>query len=178
MATMTTTKWTIDPTHSEVSFKIKHLMISTVTGFFQKFDGSVETEGDDFNSTSNINFEADIDSINTNNDQRDEHLKSDDFFAKDKHPKITFTADKYEKNSGKITGDLTIRDVTKKVTLDVDFGGTVVDPYGQTKAGITVSGKISRKEFGLTYSAVTETGSLVLGDDVKVNAEVQYVKQA
>lgn len=178
METTTTTKWTIDPTHSEVSFKIKHLMISTVTGFFQKFDGSVETEGDDFNSTSNISFEAEIDSINTNNDQRDEHLKSDDFFAKDKYPKITFTADKYEKNSGKITGDLTIRDVTKKVTFDVDFGGTVVDPYGQTKAGITVSGKISRKEFGLTYSAVTETGSLVLGDDVKVNAEVQYVKQA
>lgn len=175
---MAETKWVIDPTHSEVSFKIKHLMISTVTGFFQKFDGSVETEDEDFDSTKNIRFDADIDSINTNNDQRDEHLKSDDFFAKDKHPHLSFRAESYEKNSGKITGELTIRDVTKTVTFDVDFGGIVVDPYGQTKAGITVSGKISRKDFGLTYNAVTEAGSVVLGDDVKVNAEVQFVKQA
>ena len=174
---MATTKWAIDPTHSEVSFKVKHMMISTVTGYFQKFDGVVETESDEFNTVKNISFRADVDSINTNNDQRDQHLKSGDFFGQEEYPEIFFKADRFDAASGEITGDLTIRDVTKPVTLDVDFGGVAVDPYGQTKAGITVSGKIKRKEFGLTYNAVTETGNIMLSDDVRLNAEVQFTRQ-
>lgn len=172
------TKWEIDPTHSEVSFKVKHMMISTVTGYFQKFDGSVETESDDFNTVKNIVFRADVDSVNTNNDQRDEHLKSGEFFGQEDYPEIIFRASEFNSASGELQGDLTIRDVTRPVTLDVEFGGIAVDPYGQTKAGITVNGKISRKEFGLTYSAVTEAGNVMIGDTVKINAEVQYVKQA
>ena len=175
---MATSKWVIDPTHSEVSFKVKHMMISTVTGYFQKFDGKVETESDDFNSVGDIVFRADVDSISTNNDQRDQHLKSGDFFGQEDYPEIIFTANEFDSTSGKLQGDLTIRDVTKPVTLDVDFGGVVVDPYGQTKAGITVNGKIKRKDFGLTYNAVTEAGNVMVSDDVKINAEVQYVKQA
>lgn len=174
---MATTKWVIDPTHSEVSFKVKHMMISTVTGYFQKFDGSLETETDDFSSVKNIEFRADVDSVNTNNDQRDEHLKSGEFFGREDYPEIFFKANEFNSANGELQGDLTIRDVTKPVTLEVDFGGIAVDPYGQTKAGITVNGKISRKEFGLTYSAVTEAGNVMIGDTVKVNAEVQFVKQ-
>ena len=175
---MATSKWVIDPTHSEVSFKVKHMMISTVTGYFQKFDGKVETESNDFNSVGDIVFRADVDSISTNNDQRDQHLKSGDFFGQEDYPEIIFTANEFNSTSGKLQGDLTIRDVTKPVTLDVDFGGVVVDPYGQTKAGITVNGKIKRKDFGLTYNAVTEAGNMMVSDDVRINAEMQYVKQA
>lgn len=172
------TKWVIDPTHSEVSFKVKHLMISTVTGYFKEFEGSVETETDEFSSAKNIVFTANINSISTNNDQRDEHLKSEDFFAAEQYPQIKFTATKYDATNEKLHGELTIKDVTKPVTLDVDFGGVVVDPYGQTKAGLTVNGKIKRKEFGLTYNAVTEAGNVMVSDEVKLNAEVQFVKQA
>lgn len=175
---MATSKWVIDPTHSEVTFKIKHLMISTVTGHFTKFEGSVETESDDFATASNIEFTAEVNSISTNNEQRDEHLRSADFFAVEEYPHILFKAKEYNSSTEKLEGELTIRDITKPVTLDIDFGGVVVDPYGQTKAGLTANGKISRKEFGLTWSGVTEAGNLVLGDDVKLNAELQFVKQA
>lgn len=175
---MATTKWTIDPTHSEVTFKIKHLMISTVTGNFKVFEGEAETETDDFKTVKNLEFKADVKSINTNNEQRDEHLRSADFFATEEHPDMVFKAQNFDVNSGQLQGDLTIKDVTKPVTLDVELGGVVVDPYGQTKAGLTVNGKISRKEFGLTWDAVTEAGSVVVSDQVRLNAEVQLVKQA
>lgn len=174
------TKWKIDPAHSEIQFKVKHLMITTVTGYFKKFDLEVETETDDFTTSKNIVFTADIDSIDTNNAQRDTHLKSADFFDSVKHSQLKFTGKKYEAkgNEAKLQGDLTIRGITKPITLDVEFGGIVVDPYGQTKAGFTVSGKISRKEFGLTWSAVTEAGHVVVGDEIKVHAEVQLIKQS
>ncbi|HSV10278.1 MAG TPA: YceI family protein [Hanamia sp.] len=176
---MSLTKWSLDPTHSEVSFKVKHLMISTVTGQFKKFSLEGETETDDFNTSKKIQFSADIDSIDTNNEQRDAHLKSADFFNAPQHPKIVFSGIKYEgAEDGKLYGDLTIAGITRPVTLNVEFGGIVVDPYGQTKAGFTVTGKISRKEFGITYGAVTETGGVLLGDEIKVNAEIQLVKQA
>ena len=173
-----TTKWNIDPTHSEVTFKVKHLMISTVTGKFKVFEGSAESEGDKFQKVNNVEFKADVKSIDTSNDQRDEHLRSGDFFEVENHPYLVFKAESFDVNNDTVKGQLTIRDVTKTVELDVDFGGEVVDPYGQTKAGLTVSGKISRKEFGLTYDAVTEAGNVVLGDQVKINVEVQFVKQA
>ncbi|WP_026945244.1 YceI family protein [Algoriphagus marincola] len=175
---MSTAKWVIDPTHSEVSFKVKHLVISTVTGFFKKFEGAAESESDDFDGAS-ISFTADIDSIDTNQGDRDNHLKSADFFDAANHPKLSFSG-KISKNGGnyQLVGDLEIRGTKKEVTLDVDFGGVAGDPYGQTKAGFEIEGKINRKEFGLTWSAVTEAGSVVVSDQVRLMLSVQLVKQA
>ncbi|MGN6163346.1 MAG: YceI family protein [Flavisolibacter sp.] len=172
-------KWKIDPAHSEIQFKVKHLMITTVTGYFRKFDLDVETQTEDFNSASRIEFTADIDSIDTNNQQRDQHLKSADFFSGEEHRQLKFVGKKYEGSGeeAKLTGDLTIRGVTKPITVNVEFGGIVVDPYGQTKAGFTVTGKLSRKEFGLTWSAVTEAGQVVVSDEIRIHAEIQLVKQ-
>lgn len=172
-------KWSIDPTHSEIQFKVKHLMITTVTGNFKQFDLSVNTETEDFSTAKKIEFTADIDSITTHNEQRDAHLKSADFFNADQHDKLHFVGTKYEANGdeAKLHGNLTIKGETKPITLNVDFGGIVVDPYGQTKAGFTVTGKISRKEFGLVWHAVTEAGSVVVSDEIRINAEVQLVKQ-
>jgi polyisoprenoid-binding protein YceI len=171
--------WKIDPAHSEILFKVKHLMITTVTGSFKNYDLQVETETDDFSTASKIEFTADIDSITTNNEQRDTHLKSADFFNAEEHAQLRFVGKKYEAHGdeAKLHGDLTIRGTTKPITLHVEFGGIVVDPYGQTKAGFTVTGKVSRKEFGLTWNAITEAGSVVVSDDIKIHAEVQLVKQ-
>ena len=173
-------KWKIDPAHSEIQFKVKHLMITTVTGYFKQFDLEVETENEDFSTAKKISFTADVNSIDTNNTQRDTHLKSADFFNAEVYNQLSFTGTKFEANGdeAKLYGDLTIRGITKPVTLNVELGGIVVDPYGQTKAGFTVSGKISRKEFGLTWNAVTEAGSVVVSDEIKIHAEVQVVKQA
>lgn len=177
---MSNIKWAIDPMHSEITFKVKHLMITTVTGYFRKFDLEVETETDDFNTAKKIQFSADIDSIDTGNEQRDAHLKSADFFNSEEESHISFIGKSYKVNGdeGELSGDLTIRNITKPITLKVEYGGTIVDPYGQTKAGFTLAGKLSRKEFGLTWSAVTEAGSVVVSDEVKLNIEVQLIKQA
>lgn len=174
------TKWKIDPAHSEIQFKVKHLMITTVTGYFKTFDLDVETETDDFNTAKKIEFTADIDSIDTNNAQRDAHLKSNDFFNGEQYPLLKFVGKKYEVNGdeGTLQGDLTIREITKPVSLKIEFGGTVVDPWGQQKAGFTVSGKINRKDFNLTWDAVTEAGQVVVSNEIKVHAEVQLIKQA
>lgn len=155
-------------------------MISNVTGSFKTFDATLESNADDF-SDAKISFEADIDSIETNNAQRDGHLKSDDFFSAAQFPKLTFVSTGITKESDedyKLQGDLTIRDVTKNITLDVTYNGTVVDPWGQTKAGFEITGKISRKEFGLTWHAATETGGIVAGDEVKLVLNVQMLKTA
>src|SRR5688572_22564261 len=178
---MANVKWAVDPMHSEIQFKVKHLMITTVTGYFQKFNIEAETEDEQFTKANSVVFTADVNSISTNNEQRDTHLKSGDFFDAEQHGEIRFEASKYENVGGsdyKLHGDLSIKGVTKPVTVDVEFGGIVVDPYGQTKAGFTVTGKISRKEFGLTWNAVTEAGSVVVSDEIKLQAEVQLVKQA
>lgn len=170
----------IDTSHSEVAFKVKHMMITNVTGNFSKFDGEMMSDKDDF-SDAKINFEADVNSISTNNEQRDAHLKGDDFFAADKYPVIDFKSTEFKKTGDedyKLSGDITVRGVTKPITLDVEYGGTVVDPYGQTKAGFSVKGKLSRKDFGLNWSAVTEAGGVVVSDDVKLQMEVQFVKQS
>jgi polyisoprenoid-binding protein YceI len=176
---MATIKWKLDPAHSEVLFKVKHLMITTVTGSFKEFDLEVETESDDFTTAKKIEFTANISSINTNNEQRDTHLKSADFFNAEEDSQVHFIGKKYDAkgNEVKLQGDLTIRGTTKPVTLNVEFGGIIVDPYGQTKAGFTVNGKISRKEFGLTWNAVTEAGQIVVSDNITIHAEVQLVKQ-
>ncbi len=176
---MSQTNWVLDPTHSEIQFKVKHLMITTVTGYFKNFEAKATTEGDDF-STANISFSADINSLDTNQEQRDGHLKSADFFDAANHPKMTFENGKLQGSGDEftLTGDLTIRGTTKQVKLNAEFGGIAVDGYGQTKAGFTLSGKISRKEFGLVWDMVTEAGSVVVSDDVRINAEIQLTKQA
>ncbi|WP_276497502.1 YceI family protein [Pontibacter litorisediminis] len=177
---MAKTKWVSDPTHSEVQFKVKHLMITTVTGYFGKFNVEVETEEEDFTKASHILFTADVDSISTNNEQRDTHLKSADFFDAANHEQVKYVGKDFEKvgeDEYKLHGDLTIRGTTKPVTVNVEFGGVVVDPYGQTKAGFTITGKINRKEYGLSWNAVTEAGSVVVSDEIKLNCEIQLVKQ-
>lgn len=173
-------KWIADPMHSEVIFKVKHLMITTVTGYFKSFNLEVETATEDFTTAKKIEFTADINSIDTNNEQRDTHLKSADFFNAEEHGQLRFVGTKYEAHGeeAKLLGELTIKGVTRPVVLNVEFGGIVVDPYGQTKSGFTVNGKISRKDFGLTWNAVTEAGSVVVSDEIKIHAEVQLVKQA
>jgi polyisoprenoid-binding protein YceI len=173
-------KWKIDPAHSEIQFKVKHLMITTVTGYFKEFDLEVETENEDFTTASKIEFAANINSIDTNNQQRDTHLKSADFFDAENHTQLKFVGKKYEANGdeAKLHGDLTIRGTTRPLTVNVEFGGIVVDPYGQTKAGFTVNAKISRKEFGLLWNAVTEAGQVVVSDDIRLHCEIQLVKQA
>jgi polyisoprenoid-binding protein YceI len=176
-----TTKWAVDPAHSEIQFKVRHLMITTVTGYFRKYNIEVETEDDeDFATAKKILFTADIESIDTSNAQRDTHLRSADFFDAENHPEVKFEGKKYEQKGEdvKLHGDLTIRGVTKPIVLTVDFAGTVVDPYGQTKAGFTVDGKISRKEFGLQWNAVTEAGHVVVSDEIRLHCEIQLVKQS
>ncbi len=174
---MSTTTWKIDPTHSEINFKVKHLVISTVTGSFNQFEGDAETASDEFENAK-ISFTADINSIDTNQSDRDAHLKSADFFDAEKFPKMTFANGVLEKNGGdyKLNGELTIKDVTKPVSLSVDFGGVAGDPYGNTKAGFELEGKINRKDFNLTWNAVTEAGNVVVGDQVKILANIQLVK--
>jgi polyisoprenoid-binding protein YceI len=170
----------IDVDHSDIMFRVKHLMISTATGIFKKFDATVETEKDDF-ANAKVYFEADVDSIDTKNEQRDTHLKSDDFFNAEQFPKMTFKSTSIEKEGEgeyKLKGDLTIRDITKPITLDVDYNGSTKDPWGFERAGFEVTGKINRKEYGLKWSAVTEAGGLVVDDIVKLVMNVEFVKQA
>lgn len=174
---MATSKWSIDPLHSEIQFKVKHLMITNVTGSFSQFAASI-TADDEKLANAKVTFTAEVDSISTGNDQRDGHLKSDDFFSAAKFPQVRFTSTSASVLNGKVEGLLTIRDVTRPVTLDVEFGGIVVDGYGQTKAGFSVSGKINRKDFELQWSAVTEAGGVVVSDEVRIVAEVQFVKEA
>src|SRR5688500_8917748 len=173
------TLWKIDPAHSEIQFKVKHLMITTVTGYFRRFDLVVETEDEDFTQAKKIEFTAEASSIDTNSEQRDTHLRSADFFDVEKFGQIRFTGKVLERagEDYRLSGDLTIRGVTKPVTVNVHFGGIVVDPYGQTKAGFEVDGKISRKEFGLVWNAMTEAGQVVVGDEIRILCEIQLIKQ-
>ncbi|MEP6795304.1 MAG: YceI family protein [Saprospiraceae bacterium] len=176
---MTTTKWTIDPTHSELQFKVRHLMISNVTGQFTKFEGTVETKGEDF-TTAKAHFTADISSINTNNPQRDGHLQNADFFDAENHPQLVFESDKLVKKDDEnyeIHGRLTMRGVTKKIVLDAEFGGITKDPWGNTRVGFTVNGKLNRMDYGVSFGMISETGGVALGEDVKVNASVQFVME-
>ena len=173
------TKWALDPAHSEVNFKVKHLVISSVTGTFKSFEGGFETDQEDF-SNANIDFSLDVNSIDTNQEQRDVHLKSADFFDQEKYPKISFKSTSFTKSGEdyELTGNLNVKDVTKPIKLKVEFGGTATDFYGNEKAGFEITGKISRKEYGLTWDALTEAGAIVVGDDIKLNINAQFAKQA
>ena len=177
---MATTKWNIDPSHSEIQFKVKHMMITNVTGQFNQYRASMESFREDFND-SVISFEADVNSITTYNEQRDSHIKSDDFFNAEKFPLVKFSSTSFKKTGDdkyELTGNITIRDIIKEIKLIAEYGGTMTDPYGQVKAGFELSGKINRKDFNLKWNAVTETGGIVLADEVKLHLAVQMVKQA
>ncbi|MET0638287.1 MAG: YceI family protein [Chitinophagaceae bacterium] len=169
--------WTIDTAHSEIGFKVKHLVVSTASGKFTSFEGTLEAANEDF-SDGKVTFSADINSVNTGNEQRDAHLKSADFFDADKFPKLTFVSTSVEKtgNDFKITGDLTLKGVTRSIVVFAEFGGIEKSLYGQTVAGFEVTTKINRQDFGLTWSAVTEAGGLVVANDVRLQADVELIK--
>lgn len=174
-----TTNWALDAAHSSIQFSVSHLVISETTGKFQKYDIIVQSDKADF-SDAKISFTADVNSIDTENADRDKHLKSDDFFNAEKFPQIKFVGKSLKKGKGnqyKLTGDLTIRDVTKTVTLDVAYGGTVKDPWGNTKAGFKIVGKISRQAYGLKWNTLTEAGGAVVGDEVEITCKVELAKK-
>ena len=168
------TIWKIDPSHSQIGFKVKHMMISTVSGGFSDFEATIEADGEQFDGAA-IQFKADTASIQTGSNDRDTHLKSADFFDADTYPEIRFESTHFDGSS--VTGNLTIKDVTKKVTFQVENNGIAVDPYGQTKAGFEVTGAIHRKDFGLNWNAVTEAGSIVVSNEVKLQGDLQFIKQ-
>lgn len=165
--------WAIDPAHSEITFKVKHMMITNVTGNFNSFDAKLAASSDEFEDAS-ISFSAQTRSVNTGNEDRDNHLKSGDFFDAENYPELKFVSSSYNASTGKVTGELTIRDVTKTMTFDVDFGGVNKDPWGNMKAGFTLSGKINRKDFGLNWNAALEAGGVLVSDEVRINCEVQF----
>jgi len=168
----------IDAAHSDIIFKVKHLMITNVTGQFKAFDATLTSDKDDF-SDAVVTFTADINSVDTRNEQRDGHLKSDDFFNAEKYPELKFVSTSFTKNGEgyKLKGDLTIRDVTKKIELKADYNGAMVDPWGQSKVGFEAEGTIKRKELGLGWDALTEAGGIVVSDDVKLQFHIQFIKQ-
>jgi polyisoprenoid-binding protein YceI len=177
---MTTNKWVLDNTHSELGFKIKHLMISNVSGTFKSFQVEATTTGEDF-STAAITATADMASISTNNEQRDLHLLNADFFEVEKFPVLAFQSTRLEKldsENYQLHGELTLKGITKPVKLNVEYSGVVKDPWGSERAGFIVTGKINRTDWGISFNGVLETGGLVLAEDVKIFAEIQLVKQA
>jgi polyisoprenoid-binding protein YceI len=175
---METVKWILDPSHSQVQFKVRHL-VSQVSGYFDEFTTRVETEGDDF-TTAKIDFTANANSINTNNDLRDQHLKGKDFLYTEKYPKIIFKGEKLKKKEDGnflLHGVLTIRDVSRPVVLNVEYGGQEKDPWGNYRAGFIVQGKINRKDFGINFNMVTEAGGILVGDEVAIECNVEFIKQ-
>lgn len=171
--------WAIDPTHSEIGFKVKHMMFTNVSGKFEEIYVNLENEDDHF-ETSDITFSAEVNSVNTGNLDRDNHLRSADFFDAEHYPKITFKSTAIKKiNEGEfqILGDLTIKNVTQSIALDAEYSGLMKDPWGNTKTGLSINGKINRKDFGLTWNASLETGGVLVGEEIKLTAEIQLIKQ-
>jgi polyisoprenoid-binding protein YceI len=176
---MATTKWAVDPTHSEIGFKVKHMMFTNVSGSFKNFTASAITDGDSFDNAS-FEFSGDIDSLTTGNTDRDGHLLSADFFDAAQYPKLTFESTSLTKKSDgeyALCGNLTLHGITKAVTLDAEFGGIAKDPWGNLKAGFSITGKLNRKDLGLTWNAALETGGVLVGEEVKLAIELQFIKQ-
>lgn len=176
---MAKTNWVLDPTHSELGFKIKHLMISNVSGSLKDFKAEVEMDETDF-TTAQINLTAEMTSITTNNEQRDSHLRTSDFFEVEKYPELKFRSTRVEKLDNEnfaLHGELTLKGVTKPVALNVAYNGIAKDPWGGERAGFLVTGKINRSEWGVNFNSVLETGNVALGEEVKINGELQLVKQ-
>ncbi|MBL0105611.1 MAG: polyisoprenoid-binding protein [Bacteroidetes bacterium] len=177
---MSTTNWVLDPTHSEILFKVKHLMITNVKGEFRKFMAEVTSDGADF-SKATVKAVIDAASVFTNEDSRDGHLKSPDFFDVENHKEIVFTSTavtKHDNSNYQLKGNLTIKGITKEVSFEVEMGGINKDPWGNEKAGFSLSGKINRKDWGLNWNAALETGGVLVSEEVKINAEIQFAKQA
>jgi len=177
---MSKTTWNVDNLHSEVLFKVKHLVISTVTGSFKSFEGHAVTEGDQFEDA-RISFTIDVNSVDTGQPGRDEHLKAADFFEAEQYPKFEFTSTSFKKSKADVyslTGNLTIKGITKEVEFEAEYGGTEKDPYGNIKVGFEVTGTIDRKDFGVTFNSLTETGGLALGEKIKIVANIQLAKVA
>lgn len=173
------TRWKIDPTHSELTFKVRHLMITNVKGEFRQFDATIESADDDFSQAS-VEVTVDANSIDTNNADRDKHLRSADFFEVDKYPEITFRGTEFtKKGEGQyvLKGLLGIKGVENEISLDVEHGGKIKDPFGNEKAGFSLEGKINRKDWGLNWNAALEAGGVMVSDEVRLQAEVQFVKQ-
>jgi len=173
-ATLAKTTWAIDNAHSEITFKVRHMMIASVTGKFETFTATAETEGDMLEGAT-LHFSAETASVNTHAADRDNHLRSADFFDSENYPNMTFTSISVSENS--VTGILTIKGVSKEVNLKMENGGTGIDPWGNTRIGFSVHGKINRKDFGLNWNAALEAGGVLVSDDVTINAEIQFVKQ-
>lgn len=178
---MSTTRWSIDRTHSEIGFKVKHMMVTNVYGRFLDFDGEAQIDEETFENSSFL-FNAKIESVDTGNTDRDNHLQSADFFDSTQYPTLTFKSTSIGKVDGgyyRVTGDLTIRDTTKPVTLNVEYNGvSMVDPWGQTKKGLSATAKINRKDWGLTWNAALEAGGVLVSEDINLTLEAQFIKQA
>jgi polyisoprenoid-binding protein YceI len=176
---MSVQKWSIDPTHSEIGFKVKHMMFTNVSGKFQNFNATIETQEDEFENAK-IQFSGDIDSITTGNSDRDSHLLSADFFDAEQYPKITFEATSFKKTGSsefELIGNLSLHGVTKSIKLDTEFSGLMKDPRGNTKAGFALAGKINRKDWNLNWNSALETGGVLVGEEVRLNIELQFIKQ-
>ncbi|MGE5382949.1 MAG: YceI family protein [Omnitrophica WOR_2 bacterium] len=176
--TVVKTKWNVDKNHSEILFKVKHLMITNVKGEFRDFTSEIESENDDF-SDADINLTIKAASVFTNSDDRDAHLRSADFFDVENYPELTFQSTSFTKIDDeryKLTGLLTIKGISKEVTLNAEFGGLNKDPWGNQKAGFSINGSFNRKDWGLNWNAALETGGVLVSDEVKMSAEVQFVK--
>src|SRR5690606_5317929 len=176
---MSKSRWAIDPSHSQIGFKVKYMMFIHVSGRFNDFQAVVENDDDQF-ETSVISFSANVNSVDTNSFDRDDHLRSADFFDVERFPTITFKStgiQKIDETKFEVSGDLTIRDVTKNIILEVEHSGSMKDPWGNTKAGVILSGKINRKDFGLNWNTSLETGGVLVGEDIKLISDIQLIKQ-
>jgi polyisoprenoid-binding protein YceI len=174
------TKWVLDPAHSELGFKVRHMMISNVKGEFRKFNADVTTVNDD-PSTAIVHAEVESDSIFTNDESRDKHLRSEDFFDVKTHDKILFESTSMKKITDdhyKLTGVLTMKEISREITLDVEFGGINKDPWGNQKAGFTIKGKINRKDWGLNWNALLETGGVLVSDEVRIHGDLQFLRKS
>lgn len=177
MNEQTRSTWKIDAGHSAIRFKVKHLAIANVLGTFIAFDGTAQTDQDDFDGAQ-VAIDIDVNSLSTNNEVRDTHLKSDSFFNVQQFPKLAFRGTLYKVTDDyELDGELTIRDTTKPVKLDVAFTGTGKGRFGDDRAGFELSGQLNRTDFGLTWSMLTETGSLVVGEDIKLNMDIELIKE-
>lgn len=171
-------KWTIDATQSETAFQVRKLMIMNVHGSFEKFEGQLETEGDNFETLRNIQFKAIVSSIKTDDEKRNTHLKSADFFDVDTYPYLTFNAKSLNTGDKKIAGELSIRNCTKPVVFDVKFPETTSDDHGEPQIGLSILGEINRKDFGLSWDGTNEAGEIFVGDKIKLSAQIRFVKEA
>jgi len=172
------TNWSVDNSHSTVGFSVVHLVVSELQGSFKTYDGKIVSTGADFNDAQ-INFSVDINSINTEDEGRDKHLRGADFFNAEKYPKMTLKSISFKKVDGKnykLVGDLTIRDVTKRINLEVVYGGTVKDPWGNTKAGFKIKGTINRQDYGIVWSKTIEAGGLVVSDEVSIAINLELLQ--